>query len=197
MRTIKFKLNHTEDFTDYIDIGSCERDYYFINFFMIGETESSSGKLFFKTYNEWFENFKDESFGSKMIIINYYLSQYFGWNIGKSSPRIEYCKDIFGEKTTDIISNNLDYFLDFNNKWFYHESPIFKGLDFDFEDIEETFLSTEETEDGILREIVFEDGSVIKFLDEDDNIKSFFIPENEYLDLKNEIEIIVGKFNPK
>lgn len=196
MRTIKLKHNHNEEFTDYIDIGSCERDYYYINFFMIGETESSSNKLYFKTYKEWFENFKDESIGSKMIIINYYLSQYFGWNIGKNSPRIEYFKDIFGEKTTDIISNNLDYFLNFNSKWFYHESSLFKGLDFDWEDIEETFLSTEETEDGILTEIVFENGSVIKFLDEDDNIKSFFIPENEYLDLKNEIEIIVGKFNP-
>lgn len=195
MRKIKFKLNHTEDFIDYIDIGSCERDYYYINFFTIGETESSSGKLYFKTYNEWFENFKDESIGSKMIIINYYLTQYFGWNIGKKSPRIEYCKDMFGEKTTDIISNNLDYFLNFNSKWFYHESSLFKGLDFDWEDIEETSLSTEETKDGILSEIVFEDGSVIQFLDEDDNIKSFFIPENEYLDLKNEIEIIVGKFN--
>lgn len=196
MRKIKFKHNYTEEFTNYIDIGTCERDYYYINFFMTGENESSSGKLYFKTYNEWFENFKNESIGSKMLIINYYLSQYFGWDLEKNSPQIEYFKDIFGEKTTDIISNNLDYFLNFNNKWFYHKSSLFEGLDFNFDDIEETFLSTEETEDGVITQIVFEDGSIIQFLDEDDNIKSFFIAENQYLDLKNEIEIIVDKFNP-
>ena len=38
MRTIKFKLNYSEDYTDYIDIGSCERDYliyFYRNFYYL------------------------------------------------------------------------------------------------------------------------------------------------------------------
>ena len=196
MRKIKFKHNQNEEFADYIDIGSCERDYFYIHFFTIEENKSNSGKLYFKTYNEWFKKFKNESIGSKMLIINYYLSQYLGWHIGENSPQIEFSKDVFGEKITDIISTNLDYLLNFNNKYFHHESSLFKGLDFDFEDIEETFLSIEETEDGILTEIVFKDGSELQFTNENDNIRSFFIPENEYFNLKKEIKIILDIFSP-
>lgn len=194
MRIIKFRKNQKEEFVNYVDIGSCERDFYYINFYLLGSNESRSGKLYFKSYNEWFENFKNESIGSKMLIINYYLSEYFGWNIGKCSPQIEYCNDIFGEKTTTIISNNLDFFLNFNNKWFYHESSLFKCLDFDRDDIEETILSTEETEDGLIKGIVFEDGSEIQFTDDNESIKSFFVSETKYLELKNEIDFITNKF---
>jgi hypothetical protein len=196
MRIIKFKPSDTSEFENYIDIGSCERDYYFINFYLPGEHENRSGKLYFDSYNSWFENFKAESIGSKMIIIHYYLSEYMGWSSSENTPQIDYFEDVYGEKTASIISSNLDYFLQFNNQWFEDEYSLFKGLDLDWDDIEDRFASTKENEEGVITEIEFDDESVISFLDENTKIKSFFVPEDDYLILKNEIERIVYMFQP-
>ena len=196
MRIIKFKPSGTSEFENYIDIGSCERDYYFINFYLPGEHENRSGKLYFDSYKSWFENFKAESIGSKMIIIHYYLSEYMGWSSSENTPQMDYFEDVYGEKTASIISSNLDYFLQFNNQWFEDEYSLFKGLDLDWDDIEDRFASTKENEEGVITEIEFDDESVISFLDEDTKIKSFFVPEDDYLILKNEIERIVFMFQP-
>lgn len=196
MRIIKFKPSGTSEFENYIDIGSCDRDYYFINFYLPGEHENRSRKLYFDSYNSWFENFKVESIGSKMIIINYYLSEYMGWNSNENTPQIDYFADVYGDKTASIISSNLDYFLQFHDNWFFNQSSLFKGLDLNWDDIEERFVRTKETEDGIMTEIELDDGSIISFLDEDTKIRSFYVPEEDYLILKNELEKSVSKFQP-
>jgi hypothetical protein len=196
MRIIKFKSSGTSEFENYIDIGSCERDYYFINFYLPGKHENRSGKLYFDSYKSWFENFKAESIGSKMIIIHYYLSEYMGRSSSENAPQIDYFEDVYGEKTASIISSNLDYFLKFNNQWFEDEYSLFKGLDLDWDDIEDRFAITKENEEGVITEIEFDDESVISFLDENTKIKSFFVPEDDYLILKNEIERIVYMFQP-
>jgi hypothetical protein len=196
MRKIKYKKADTSEFTNYIDIGSCERDYYCINFFSQGEQENKSGKQNFESYQSWFENFKNEPIGAKMIILNYYLIEYMGWNISENSPRIDYFKEVYGDKIASVISTNLDLFLEFNNKWFVVESSIFKGLDLNWDDIEESIISTKENEDGIIEEIEFDDNSSILFLDEDDNIRSFFVAEEDFLYLKNEVNNIINKFQP-
>lgn len=196
MRIIKFKPSGTSEFENYIDIGSCERDYYFINFYLPGEHENRSGKLYFDSYKSWFENFKAESIGSKMIIIHYYLSEYMGWSSSENTPQMDYFEDVYGEKTASIISSNLYYFLQFNNQWFEDQYSLFKGLDLDWDDIEDRFASTKENEDGIITEIKFDDETVISFLDENTKIRSFYVPEDDYLILKNEIERIVYMFRP-
>jgi hypothetical protein len=196
MRTIQYKPADSLEFKNYIDIGSCERDYYCINFYLPGDNESSSGKRYFDSYNSWFENFKLESIGSKMIIVQYYLREYMGWNTSEDTPQPDYFADVYGEKTARVMSSNLDYFLQFNNKWFEDEYVLFNGLDLSWDGIEETFVSTEEDEDGILTEIEFDDGSVLKFLDRDDSIHSFYVPEEDFPGLKNEIDLIVSKFQP-
>lgn len=196
MRIIKFKPANASNFLNYVDIGSCEKDFYFINFFLPGSQEKRSGKLYFESYDLWYDNFKSESPGSQMIIINYYLTEFLGWNIGENKPQIKYFKDLYGEKTFNVISENLYYLLQFNSKWFEEKAPIFKGLDFDWDDVEETFLNTIENEDGIIEEIEFRDGSILKFLDDDDTIRSFYIIESDYFVLKEEIEKIVLIFKP-
>jgi hypothetical protein len=175
MRIIKYKPADSLEFKNYIDIGSCERDYYCINFYLPGDCENSSGKRYFDSYNSWFENFKLESIGSKMIILQYYLSEYMGWSNDENSPQLDYFADVYGEETTSVMSNNLDYFLQFNNQWFEDEYILFNGLDLTWDDIEETFVSTKEDEEGILTKIEFDDGSVLKFLDRDDSIHSFYV----------------------
>ena len=196
MRTIKYKAKDSLKFLNFIDIGSCERDYYYINFYSQCEQESMSGKQNFESYQSWFENFKNEPIGSKMIILNYYLIEYLGWNTSGNSPQIDYFKEVYGDKITSVISTNLNLFLEFNNKWFVVESSIFKGLDLNQDGIEESIISTKENEDGIVEEIEFDDNSSILFLDEDDNIRSFFVKEDDFLDLKNEVDIITNMFQP-
>ena len=117
------------------------------------------------------------------------------WNKSENTPRIDYFKEIYGDKITSVISTNLDFFLEFNSKWFVVQSSIFKGLDLNWDDIEERIISTKESKDGIIEEIELDDNSSILFLDEDDNIRSFFVAEDAFLDLKNEIDRITSKFS--
>jgi hypothetical protein len=196
MRIIKFKEAYSSVYINYIDIGSCERDYYFINFYLPGEHEKCSGKKYFDSYNSWFENFKSESIGSKMIIIHYYLSEYMGWIKSENSPQLDYFTDVYGEKTASVLSSNLDYFLQFINHWFEAEFPLFKGLDLDLDDIEERIASKKENEEGFITEIEFDDKSTILFLDEDDTVRSLYVAEVDYPELKNKIDSIVTRFKP-
>ena len=196
MRIIKFKPADSFEFRNYIDIGSCERDYYYINFYLPGEQENRSGKKYFDSYNSWFENFKNESIGSKMIIIHYYLSEYMGWSKSENTPQLDYFADLYGEKTTSVISSSLDFFLEFNNQWFENEFALFKGLDLNWDDIDERFVSIKENEDGNITEIEFDDNSTISFSDEDDTIRSFYVTDEDFPDLKNDIDRIVSKFQP-
>jgi hypothetical protein len=184
MRIIKYKTSDSFEFENYVDIGCCDRDYYFLDFFKDGGSE------------DWFENFKQEPMGTKMVIIHYFLSEYMGWNLSENTPQPAYFEDVYGAKTSGVVSSNLDYLLQFHDRWFYHESSLFNGLDLAFDDLEDSFASTVENEEGILSEIEFNDGSKIQFLDENDSYKSFFVPEEDYLDLKSEIERIVTMFQP-
>ena len=196
MRIIKYKPSDSFEYKNFIDIGSCERDYYNVNFFLPNEQENKSGKKYFESYQSWFEFFKNEPIGAKMIIINYYLSEYLGWNISENSPQKDYFLGVYGHKTLNVINENFDFLLQFNNKWFVHESPIFKGLDLDFADVEDNIVNTNFNDDGNASEIEFEDGSKFQFLDEDDSIKSFYVIEEDFSELSRDIEKVVDMFNP-
>jgi hypothetical protein len=196
MRIIKYKSKESNEFLNFIDIGSCERDYYNINFFIISEQENKSGKQYFDSYNSWFENFKSEPIGAKMIIINYYLSEYLGWNISENSPQKDYFIEVYGHKTLNIINENLDFLLQFNNKWFVYESSLFKGLDLAFDDIEDNIINTSYNDEGNTSEIEFEDGSKIQFLDEDDSIKSLYVIEEKHFELSKDIKKVIEMFEP-
>jgi hypothetical protein len=196
MRIIKYKSAESSDFRNYIDIGCCERDYYFINFFLEGEHETESGKLYYASYEDWFKNFERESIGSRMIIVNYFLSEYMGWSSNKNSPQLNYFKSLYGDKTSSVISNNLNHLLKFNGKWFYDQTSLFNGLDLNHDDIDERIEFTSENEEGVISEVEFDDGSKIIFNDSDDNLKSFFVDEDDYAELKSEMEIITSLFKP-
>ena len=196
MRIVKYKSSESSDFKNYIDIGSCERDYYFINFFLEGEHEIKSGKVYFANYKDWFENFERESIGSRLIIINHYLSEYMGWSSDENSPQLNYFKSLYGEKTSSLISNNLNHLFKFNGKWFYDQTSLFKGLDLNHDYIDERIELTSEYEEGVISEAEFDDGSKIIFNDSDDNLKSFFVDEDDYAELKSEMEIITSLFKP-
>jgi hypothetical protein len=78
-------------------------------------------------------------------------------------------------------------------KWFDPSAPIFKSLDLNWEDIENEVLKAKENEEGIRTEIEFNDGSRIRFLDDDDRIQSFYVTEKEYKELKASINSIIEK----
>ena len=196
MRIILFKRDKESEWERYVDIGTCERDYFLINFYLPENNETKSGKLTFKSYEDWYHNFKTESIGSKMVILRFYLSEFMGWNQSENIPQLEYFKDCYGEEAFSVINNNLNFFLKFINAWFIDKSPLFSGLDLAYDDIEDQFVRTEMTEDGEISEIEFQDGSMISFIDKNYNYKSFFVSENEYERLKNNLEVITYKFAP-
>jgi hypothetical protein len=191
MRIIRFKPADSVEYRNYIDIGSTEREYYLIDFFLTGDQQNGIDNI----YTSWIEYFKNEPIGSKMIIINYYLTLFMGWNADKNTPQVDEFREIYGEELYQAINNNLEYLLQFNDKWFEDKSWFFKGLDFtlDSYDIEKTTFN----EEGSYSKIEFADGSAISFLDDDDDsFESFFIPEEEYLDLTNKINNIVNILQP-
>jgi hypothetical protein len=196
MRIILFKKDIQSEWERYVDIGSCDRDYYSLNIFLSENHESISGKIYFENYKAWYENFKTETVSSKMLILRYYISEYMGWGHSENSPQLEYFQECYGKETYSVINSNLNFFLEFINKWFYFESPLFKGLDFCFDDIEDQFLRTVITDEGYISEIQFKDGSMISFVNGTEFYKSVFVPESEFQKLNYDIETITNEFIP-
>lgn len=195
MEKIEYKENKCDLFKKYVDIGCCESDYYFLNFYLPNPSENKSGKKYFKNYNSWFENFKTEAIGSQMLILRFYISEFMGWSIGEDKIQYDYFLEVYGIETTNIIKENLDFFRKFTDNWFYPQTPIFKGLDFtDFEYDDSTNVTVIDKKKN-KSEIEFEDGAIVRFFGEIDNLKSFFILDSDYLSLKHDINSIQEKFN--
>ena len=155
MRIIEYKKKENSQFEKYIDIGSIERNIDVLPLF--DETKHS--------YREWYKIITNEPLGVIITIINFYLLE-----IDNEIP----------SELMQKIKSNIEIFTNFNNKWFEKDSSLFKGLDLNFEEIEEEIKSYKEDNNGNKTEIYFEDRSVIKFLDNDDRIQSFYIAESEY-----------------
>jgi hypothetical protein len=78
-------------------------------------------------------------------------------------------------------------------RWFDPAAPFFNSLDLNWDNIEDEVLKAQENEHGTRTEVEFNDGSIFKFLDEDDTIQSFYVTEKEYEELKNSIKSIIEK----
>ena len=185
MRIIKYKPTDSLEYKNYLDIGSFYREYYLVDFY-INEAQG--------LYDKWFEYFEQEPIGSKLGIINYHLIRFMGWDSANNSPQIDSFRDVYGDEFCLRINNNLPYLLELNNKWFEEEWWVFKGLDFTlgWHDIE----STKENDEGYITEMKFTNGSAISFLDDNDDLDSFFILEELYPELKNDIDYVVTLFQP-
>lgn len=169
MRKIFYRKNKETDYEFYIDIGGCEKHYDIIPLY----------KEDCHSYKEWYENILlIEELGTQILILHYYLLQINNNNI------IPYELEI-------RLTKNLNLFNEFNKKWFDIYAPFFNSLDLNFESIEEEIKSYKENENQIKTEVEFNDGSSIKFLDNDDNIKSFYVTEKEYKELSFEIKNIL------
>jgi hypothetical protein len=196
MRFIKYKNSRSNDFVDYVDIGYCERDYYMINFYLPQHKEDKSGKRYFKSYSDWFKNFKIEPIGSQMLILFFYLDEFMGWswNSNRKEAQLDYFTEVYGAETASRISNNLDYLLGFINTWFDNQTSVFKGLDLNYDDLD--YETKRLTEYGEIAEIELADGSFIILPDEDDQIRSFYVPHKEFGGLQKQINEIVKIFEP-
>ena len=165
MRKIFYRKSKETDYEFYIDIGGCEKHYDIIPLF----------KEDCHSYKEWYENiFLMEELGTQILILHYYLLKINN-------------NDILPNELKIRLTKNLDLFNKFNKKWFDIDAPFFNSLDLNFDSIEEEIKSFKEDENQIKTEVEFNDGSAIKFLDGDDNIKSFYVTEKEYEELSFEI----------
>ena len=61
------------------------------------------------------------------------------------------------------------------------------------EDIEERIFTIKESDKGFKTEIELDDGSRIKFLDEDDSVQSFYIKESLYSQFVKQVDLIIKK----
>ena len=194
MEVIEFKGKNESAFLKYINIGYTGRDYYSVNFYLPDCLETRSSKLYFESYNSWFENFKEESVGSKLMVLNYYVNQYLGWSFGENEAKYDDFLNVYGIKTANIIKENLQFFDKFLEKWFINQTTIFKGLDLTDDDMQDYINSHSKDENDNKLEIEFKDGSSVRFLN-DVNTKSFFVLKSKYSELVSEIDIITEKFN--
>lgn len=188
MRVVKFKSKEAQNFENYVDIGFCERDYYALNIY------TQNGE--FESYQSWFHLFQNELPGVQMISINYYLMEYNGWNRAVIKPDLETFSKCFGDKITEVITVNFELIKHFHDQWFAHQSNFFLGLDLGWPDgINEEISNRKESEDGeVLQEVTFNDGSCLKFLDNDDTICSFYVMEIEYPHLIEGLNEVLSKF---
>lgn len=170
MRLIKFKENISDSYETYVDIGSCEKQYDFLPLY---EDDVIS-------YNDWYSAFINYPVGVQMLTINYYL--------------LQFNSDSYIPKTLNRkILENKDFLIEFNRTWFEEDVPFFKGLDLNREDIETEIVDSVENENGILLEVSFKNGSSLCFLDEDDTIKSFYVKEKNFENLRTEFNTIIYK----
>ena len=88
------------------------------------------------------------------------------------------------------MKSNIEIFTNFNNKWFEKDSSLFKGLDLNFEEIEDEILELIKNEEGYEKEIIFKDGSTIRLTDNETNIRSLYILELEFEDFKKQVTSI-------
>jgi hypothetical protein len=167
MRIIEYKKKGNSQFEKYVDIGSIERNIDILPLF--DETKH--------TYQEWYKEIINEPLGVIITIINYY--------------KLELDNEFFS-KVTDKIKSNIKIYTEFNNKWFEEDTSLFKGLDLNFENIEEEIELYKEDNSGNKTEIYFKDRSVIKFLDNDDRIQSFYIAESEYKNFVYQVNNIIN-----
>ena len=169
VRKILYRKNKESDYEFYIDIGGCEKHYDIIPLY----------KENCHSYKEWYENILlREELGTQILILHYYLLQINN-------------NDILPYELKIRLTKNLSLLNEFNKKWFDIYAPFFNSLDLNFESIEEEIKSYKEDENQIKTEVEFNDGSSIKFLDIDDNIKSFYVTEKEYKELSFEIKNIL------
>ena len=143
-----------------------------MTFFIYDENNTS--------YNNWYQDFQLNSIGEQILTLHYYLLQY---NSDGYLPN----------ELNKRISKNIDLLNEFNIKWFDPSAPLFNSLDLNREDIEDEILISNANDDGIRTKIEFNNGSSIRFLDDDDNIQSFYVTEKEYEELKISIKSIIEK----
>lgn len=168
MRKINYKDKSSNHYQTYVDIGSCEKHYDFLPTY---EEE-------LKTYNNWYMDFIKYPLGVQILTLNYYLLQF---NSDSFIPETLYKK----------ILENIDILNRFNKTWFGEDAPFFKGLDLNWESLNDEITQKIENKDGIISEVYFKDGSSLCFLDEDDTIQSFYVKEKDFEMLKNEFDTIL------
>lgn len=169
-RKILYKTNILSEYITYIDIGSCEKHYDFLPLFEESKT----------SYNNWCQDFQLLSIGTQILTLHYYLLQHNS-------------EGYLPEELNERISKNIELLNEFNIRWFDPSAPFFNSLDLNWDNIEDEVLKAQENEHGTRTEVEFNDGSIIKFLDEDDTIQSFYVTEKEYEELKNSIKSIIEK----
>ncbi len=168
MRKIKYKEKITDQYHTYIDIGACEKYYDFLPLY---DDEVI-------TYNNWYLDFIKYPLGVQMLTLHYYL--------------LKFNSDGFMPETLNKkIIENIDILNRFNKTWFEEDAPFFKGLDLNWEGINNDIAEKIENKEGVISEVYFKDGSSICFLNEDDTIQSFYVKEIEYEKLKTEFDTIL------
>jgi hypothetical protein len=171
MRIIEYKEPSSNQFNRYIDIGSCKKHYDYLPLFDEAKID----------YKQWYLKYLKLPIGVQILTLHYYLLEY---NSGNYLPNA----------INNIISRNIIYLNDFNQKWFEPDVPFFRELDLNWEDIEDQITAFKEKNNGIRTEVQFDNGAVIKFLDDNDAIKSFYVLEIHFPELQVELLNILEKF---
>ena len=169
---IKYKDSFSDDYEIYIDIGACEKHYNFLPLF-------DENKI---SYNEWYQQFRNQLMGVQMLTLHFYLLDYQNDNYIPPELKLK-------------LSQNISLIKDFIFEWFDSDHPSFQGLDLNWEGVEEKIITIKEDEYENRIEIELDDGSRIKFFKGEDTIKSFFVPEENYPEMAKRMSQILEKLS--
>jgi hypothetical protein len=106
-------------------------------------------------------------------------------------------KDCWGPELYDILDRHHTFYIDLVNKWYKKEFEGMKSKH--FLDFKYGFtLNKVKNENGQGNDIVFKDGSVLKFNDKrqswDDIHDHYFVPSDNYRDLLKDISALTALF---
>lgn len=174
-RIIEYAESISKPFQKYVDIGWCELTYDF-DVLNIYHREQS--------YNDWYKNLENSSLGYQISVLNFLLLEF-------DNSKSEYD---FVTKLNRNVFANLELLKSFNYKWFEEGTSAFKGLDFGYYDKDDEIIDSTENEDGIRSLVKFEDGSIMRFLDDDDQVYSYYVLESEFENFEREAESIIKLF---
>jgi hypothetical protein len=178
MRIIEVKIFDSQNFELFVDIGYCEKHYDYINLWDFTKGER---------YEDWYLKTEIEPYGSIIIWLNYLLGEYKQMDFDTFNA-------IYSKKIGDVFRDNFELINEFNDNWFDDDLVEFKGLDLNWDGIEEKIIDITFDEDGTKKIIEFNDGTIIKFLDKDDTIRSFYVKETEYQNFKENVDKVIHLF---
>ncbi len=134
---------------------------------------------------DWQDFFKKVDISIQLHMLNYFVLEYK--QFGKSSFEQE-----FGKEVCTIFIKQQESIIQFVEEWFLIDSAVFKGIDLTCDELDLSNCVYDENENII--KFLLDDGSIVKVLNNDDDIRQYFVLKSNYKRFKETLDLLIGYF---